>query len=313
MPPLPQPVVLDLLALAVGKTALKEQMSPEEFRGHISGKYDDLVDGERLKLQVVWNLFAPRTGFDPKVAACPMCWLKTLEGRLGVPVDLPGELSSLKSSDVATNAAKVFVRKEDVDRLLGPDSGGRARATTPLPASYVRAAVAAPPPSAVFDTVMEPVEPGALPVEPGAPPVEPGASPPSMTNQIATVRLPPAEAVSARQKTFALIAAGALLMSATVIGITLKGSCGKAPTPITLQVANLPVKAGEKLGKDANFVLTDPSWLSSPESDRKSQLRSALEGLRPSGVENLALFDSDGRLRASAQWTGTDAQIKFYQ
>jgi len=312
MPPLPQPVVLDLLALAVGKTALKEQMSPEEFRGQISGKYGDLVDGERLKLQVVWNLFAPRTGFDPKVAACPMCWLKTLEGRLGVPVDLPGELSTLKSSDVATNAAKVFVRKEDVDRLLGPDNGVRARATTPLPASYVRAAVAAPPPSAVFDTVMEPVEPGAPPSEPGAPPAEPGAPPLSMTNQMAAVRLPPPAPVSAHQKTFALIAAGALLVSAAVIGITLKGSCAKAPTPVTLRVANLPVKVGEQLGKDANFVLTDPAWLSSPESDRTAQLRSALDGLRPSGVENLAVFDSEGKLRASAQWTGTEARVKFY-
>lgn len=316
MPQLPQPVLLDLLSLAVGKTALKEQMSPEEFRGQITGQYDELVDGERLKLQVIWNLFAPRSGFDPKVAACPMCWLKTLEPRLGVTVELPAEISFLKSSDVATNAAKVFVRKEDIDRLLGPDAGGRMRATTPLPTSYVRAAVAEPPPSAVFDTVMEPlVEPGAPPVEPGAPPaLEPGAPPLSMTSQMNAVRVKaaPPMTISSQQKAFAMVAAGALLVSAAVIGITLKGSCGKAPTAITLRVANLPVKGGQQLGKDASFVITDNAWLNAPQADRETQLRAALDGLRGSGVENLALFDADGKLRASAQWTGSDARIKFY-
>ncbi len=312
MPLLPQPVLIDLLSLAVGKTALKEQMSPEEFRSQISGQYDELINGERLRLQVVWNLFSPRTGFDAKVAACPMCWLKTLEGRLGVPVDLPGELGSLKSSDVATNAAKVFVKREDVDKLLGPDTGIRARATTPLPASYVRAAVATPPPSATFDAVMEP---GAAPLpEPGALPIEPGAPPLSMTRQVATVSraVAPPMTMSSQQKAFAVIAAATLLASAAIIGITLKGSCAKAPTAIELRVANLPVKGGAQMGRDATFVLTDPTWLAAPEPDRKSQLRSALEGLRARGIENLAIIDGDGKLRASAQWTGTEARVKFY-
>jgi hypothetical protein len=102
------------------------------------------------------------------------------------------------------------------------------------------------------------------------------------------------------------------VVSAAVIGITLKGSCGKAPTAITLRVANLPVQGGQQLGKDANFVLTDPAWLNAPQQERETELRTALDGLRASGVENLALFDADGKLRASVQWTGTDARVKFY-
>src|SRR5206468_8350655 len=138
-----------------------------------------------------------------------------------------------------------------VDKLLGPDTGMRARATTPLPASYVRAAVAAPPPSAVFDVVMEP---GAEPLpEPGAPVIEPGAPPLSMTGQMAAVsgKVQTIVVVSPKQKLFATLAALALLASAAVIAVTLKGTCAREPTPIVLRVANLPVKAGEQLGKDA--------------------------------------------------------------
>jgi hypothetical protein len=318
MPPLPQPLVLDLLSLAVGKTALKDQMPLEEFRSTIAGQFDELLSGDRLRLQVVWNLFSPKTGFDPKVAACPMCWLKTLENRLGVAVELPNDLAGLKSSDVATNAAKVFVRREDVDKLLGPDSGaGRVRQTTPLPTSYVRAAVAAPAPVAQFNAV----EPGALPIEPGAPPVEPGAPPaPSLTSQVVTVPAATSRPmgvhhveVTARQKTYGMIAAGVFLVSVAVIGLTFRGTCAKPPTTIELRTAVMPVKAGQQFGHDAQFVLADPAWLTTgTEAERATALRAALTDLHGRGVDNLSIVDANGKLRASAQWTGTDARVRFY-
>ncbi len=313
MPAPAQPIVVDLLVFAVAKTALREHLSAEEFRAQISDQYEALVSGDRLRLQVMWDLFAPRTGFDPKLAACPMCWLKTLENRLGVLVELPGPLAQLKSSEVATNAAKVFVRREDVDRLLGPDTGVRVRSTTPLLATMGRAAKGTPLPATL--------EPGAAPLlsQPGAAPLsEPGAAP--LVTPLAGVRvtgpqsrpLPPPVGMSAGQRTLITVLAGGLVIAMAIAGVTLRGSCAKAPTAIELNTTHLPVRSGERFGRDASFVLTDPNWLKVPEADRTAQLRSALDALRPGGVDNLAIRDANGALRASAQWTGTEARVRFY-
>jgi hypothetical protein len=305
------PVLQDLLALAVSKTALKDLIPPDEFRAWFGENAASVTAGDRLRLQPVWDQFAGKPGFDAKVAACPMCWLKTLEPRLGASVELPTGLAGLKASEVATQAAKFFVKREDVDRLLGEAPANLpTRSTTPLPGS-VRTAAAGEPGALPID-----LEPGAAPIdlEPGAPAVnlDPVYEPePAPVRQPTGKFRPKAGLSPERRRIVGMIAGAVSLGSLLFLAVTTRQSCAKSPTAISAP-AGLPVKPGGRLGRDARFVLEDPAWKQQPAETRTQQLRDALDSLRGSGIDNLVVVDANGKLIATAQWHELNTVVRFY-
>jgi hypothetical protein len=327
--------VLELIALAISKSSLKDMLSADELRTRLDAGYDALTADGRLKLQVLWDQYSGQNGFDPKTAQCPMCWLKTLEPRLGMSVDLPAPLAGLKTTDVATQSAKVFVRREDVDKLLGPDTGPKARLSqelatpgpagqpvTPVPSrpSTPLPARTTTPPAGIRSGAAAAIEPGAPPVDPGAPP-EPGAPPidpgaPARVARSTSGFKPPAErrALSPAHKRILAIASVVVsLASVAFLGASLRSGCSKPAVALDVRAAGpIPIKQGVRRGSEARLTLADPAWLGLPEADKRTQLTNALAALKPSGVESMVIVDGTGKTRASAQWVSGAPRVRLY-
>jgi hypothetical protein len=325
--------ILELVDIMVAKTVLKDWVPVQTVREQLQAAWPTFHDGQRLRLQVLWDVFAGHAAFDAKVAQCPMCWIKTLEPRLGVVVDMPAPLASLKTNEVATQAAKFFVKREDLDRVLGPDSSGRGRVPTPpgiaLPRSPtpvpgrltpVPGALAAVEPGAAASVGAD-AEPGALPLEPGAPPVDPGAPPldplAPEPPQARSSRFAPPKAQASlldEHRTKILGLSGVVVVAAlAMLAVQLRSGCSRPPVGIDAQVlAGLPVKKAVRRGNEAQATLIDPGWLALPVAEREAKLSQALDALRREGMDTLVLVDDKGAMKASVQTVGGKARIRFY-
>jgi hypothetical protein len=324
MPPPPKETVIDVLALAVGKSALREQVEVDELRTLLSAAYSGVADESRLRLQFIWDLCESRDGFDAKVAAAPMCWLKSLEPRLGMVVELPTSIAGLKTSDIATNAAKCFIKRDDVDRLLGPDAArqsgslgairlsGANPIQSPAPgASRPSADLPTGLPTGLDDALAEPGAPPVdLALEPGAPPVK--LSPPPVTRSRGTAVID--HGLTPRQKKQAILSIAGLLISLVVLALVWRANSGVAPATVDGSAfAGIPVAKAERLGADVRLTLSDGVWLQGELSGRDKALRGALDDLHANGVNTVTVVDEHGRARGGVQWIDGRPKVVWFK
>jgi hypothetical protein len=318
--------ITQLLVLAVDKSMLKDQLPGSELRPIVDAVYPSLTDGGRLRLQIIWDLYAAKEGFDAKVAAAPMCWIKSLEARLPLAVDLPDSLVNLRNSEIATNAAKCFIKPAEVDRVLGLD----APRATPGPQPGVRTSGQARVPSLnepglgrtgsgsvpALDVRLgdTPAAAAALDIDDlGAPPVnldtlgaQPAPSRTTLTQQPAVFQA----GMSSKQKKLLVFSLVTLVAAGLVLYLTLRDEA-IAPQKADVSVLEgVPVTEALRMGTTSRYVI-DPAWLEQPEATRTEVLRNAAARLQSQGIETVLLVDARGKPLGSAAWIGPDLRVRW--
>jgi hypothetical protein len=223
-----------------------------------------------------------------------MCWLKAQESKLGVKVTLPAALAPLKASEQATMVAMCPVKTRELDHVLsGFDAPMPGELTAPVEVPIERSQRRTWPP------------PGDAPERPRRTTKPPGYTPPPK----------PSDGPSSRRKTIGAIAGVVALLTAVFVATTLFRACDTSVNYEKIEasdLAGLPVKDPRALGSQVGATLTDSSWLSRPEAERRKQMAEALQRLQNRHVSVFYLQDEQQRMLASAQFKGQEVLVLFY-
>jgi hypothetical protein len=126
--------LVDVILLALGSTPLRE-LGLDALRGVLaSDPRLSILDGA-VDLDPVWEVISSQPGFDVELAGPPLCYVKTLEERLGVAVRLPRSLADLTDSEVRLRGSRCRPAREEIERILRPIELARSREVPPVTAS----------------------------------------------------------------------------------------------------------------------------------------------------------------------------------
>ncbi len=90
-----------------------------------------ILDGA-IDLQPVWDVLEAQPGFDAEIAGPPLCFVKTIEDKLGVEVRLPATLAALPAGEVRSVASRCRPPREEIERILGGGEPERRARTAPI-------------------------------------------------------------------------------------------------------------------------------------------------------------------------------------
>jgi hypothetical protein len=119
--------VIGSIVLAFSHSSLKEVAGTDALRSVLGGNYRDIVKGDTIDLQPVWDLLKDQPGFREEAALPPFSLLKSWEEGLKGTVQLPREMGSLSAAELMVNAARCQVPKSQRQAALDPE-GSRQRA-----------------------------------------------------------------------------------------------------------------------------------------------------------------------------------------
>jgi hypothetical protein len=123
--------IVELILLALGDSKLRD-MGLGAMRGVLQSDPRLAVLDGSVDLQSVWELLEGQPGFEPQAALGPFCFLKTLEPRLQVTIQLPPPLRGLSDTEITRNAGTCRPDREEVERAIkGEIDSGRARPVKP--------------------------------------------------------------------------------------------------------------------------------------------------------------------------------------
>lgn len=91
-----------------------------------------VLDGV-VDLQSVWQVLEAQPDFSREATSAAMCYVKGLEGRLGVQIRLPKSLETMTASEQAQEASHCPARREDIERVLTKIDATRATGPAPTP------------------------------------------------------------------------------------------------------------------------------------------------------------------------------------
>lgn len=254
--------IIDALVLACQHSALREIVGTDALRSVLDVEYRELIADGGFNLQPVWELFQDQPGFEPQHAAPPLCRFKSWERQLGVEIALPNQLRNLSEAEQANRANECDVPTVELQKIL--------RGT-----------------NAEDETAAEKKSPRKR----------------QLSQEIAT-HTDDTHAVSPRRRMLQIAASVVAVVCFTITGVVLYRDC--APTPsfqkVDLGTSNqIPIAKADRLGPQVRLVLSNESWLTEPESERREQLEAMLRGLESQGVQVIYIRDQQGKARAIAQ------------
>lgn len=277
MPVAPR-LVFDAIVLAFSRSELRDVVGTDALRTALDGLAKDMLAGDTLRLQPLWDLLESQPGFARNAAAPPILRIKTWQIRLGLDVELPAAFGDVGDEDCTRYAAECKVTPDELEAVLTP------RTPTPTPV------------------------PTPVPAAPAA----------KRTPKRATTAPPVREAREAararaeqRRKRWSLIAGGAVLAAIVSITISLWPSHGENELDASALTTEIPLTHVRKSGAMIAAVLGDPSWLAKPEDVRKKQLEEALAKAHALDATQIIMFDPKGQIVASVQTNRNKLIIAF--
>lgn len=284
-------VVLEALILGLGRSPVTKVVSIELIRGALEVNIEDVVVGDQVKLDAVWLTLEPLPGFDAKSAMPAFCWMKQNEAKLGMKVELPAKMSSISVPDRVAMAAMCPIKPRELDHVM---SGHAA----PAPGE-----------------ITAPIE---LPIERQGerktrPPLADGKKPTMPPS--AEVMAKPAAPSPSKRKILGGVAGVAATLALAFTGMTLYRACDSSVQYKKIEgvdFAGLPVKDPRLLGTQVGVTLTDPSWTTRPEDERRKQMTEVFQRLQSRNVSVFYVQDQAQKTVASAQWRGRDIVVLFY-
>lgn len=287
-------MVLEALVLAIGRSPIIRVVSIELVRSALEMSLNDIVSGDRVNLNVVWKTLEPLPGFDARSASPPMCWMKAQEAKLRLRVDLPPALAAMKASEQATIAAMCPVRPRELEHVLaGFDAPAPGELTAPVEVPIERSQRRTwPPPDDSARPRRTTKPPGyAAPAKK----VDSGPSP---------VR-----------KMLGYVAGAISVITLVFVGMTVFRACDTRVKYEKIEASDLggiPVKNPRALGSQVGATITDPSWMSHPEAERRKQMTEAFKQLQNQHVTVFYVQDEQQHMLASAQFRGHEIVVVFY-
>jgi hypothetical protein len=119
-------VIVELVLLGLARSRLKDT-GLDALRGVLlSDARLAVLDGE-VDLQPVWDVLEGQPGWDAAAARGPFCFVKSLEPRLQVTVNLPGAMATLTAAEIAGHAAGCRPKRDDIERAIADEPPRRRR------------------------------------------------------------------------------------------------------------------------------------------------------------------------------------------
>ncbi len=116
---------MEALVLAFSHSKLKDVVGGDALRMVLAGQYRDMVSGNTMNLQVVWDLLHDQPNFNVEDAKPPFCAMKSWEKELRVSAQLPSQLADLGPTEILALASHCAVPKKL--RQLAFDREGEMR------------------------------------------------------------------------------------------------------------------------------------------------------------------------------------------
>lgn len=260
--------VIESLVVAFSHSEAKDLVGTDALRTVLTGQSRELLVGDELVLQPLWDLLAEQPGFSPELVAPAFCRVESWRDRLGVKVTLPAAMADMPEAERRAACDRCIVPARELATIL------RGESDTPAPEPITPAPAKKPTTRLSVD--------------------DPGTGPHKKKSR---ERRPGLEAA----------AAAVALLTFTFAGVTAYRACGTSSGLEEVQVAlppKLPVSETRRLGAELRATLDDPAWQRRPAAERRETLASALRSLRADGIEVLVIVDAQGNEVASAQWAG---------
>lgn len=112
----------------------------------------------------------------------------------------------------------------------------------------------------------------------------------------------------------AWVAGGALVIALSVSGVALFRALNTSPDWASVDqtdvAGDIPVSRARLFGKQLGLTLSDDGWLKRPAAERKQQLETALRRADIPDLATVFVEDSQGRVRATAQWYDMPPKVR---
>jgi hypothetical protein len=109
--------IVELLLLALADSKLKDVGLPA-LRGVLQSDARLAVLDGAVELEAVWELLEAQPGWEPQAAYPPLCFVKALEPKLQIKVNLPKAMNGLDEAAVMKHAVECKPKRDDVDRII---------------------------------------------------------------------------------------------------------------------------------------------------------------------------------------------------
>ena len=109
--------LIELVVLALGSSQMRD-VGLKALRGVLASDPKFSVLDGAADLQPVWELLESQPDFQSGAAVSALCYVKALEGRLGISIKLPAALDELTPADRLTHASHCRPKREDIDRVV---------------------------------------------------------------------------------------------------------------------------------------------------------------------------------------------------
>ncbi len=257
--------VIELLILAFGETELRD-MGLDAMRGVLRSDPRLSVLDNALDLDPVWELLSGQPDFRPEPATAAICFVKSLEARLGIALKLPEKLAQMSEVDIVRATEKVRPKREEVEKIFAAPTieGVPTRGARP------------PRPKGTTGPLRAPRE----------------AKKPRF-------RIPRQAALAV---TGLIVLASVGWIAIYVLANTARTPQFQA---IDLGfAAGIPLKDAGLWASEVHATIGDASWLTRPAEERKAALAKAVAQLhaRHPDVRALVIKDGANGIRATAQW-----------
>jgi hypothetical protein len=109
--------LIELVVLALGASQMRD-VGLKALRGVLASDPKFSVLDGAADLQPVWDLLESQPEFQKAAAVSALCYVKGLEGRLGISIKLPAQLDEISAADRLEQAQACRPRREDVERVV---------------------------------------------------------------------------------------------------------------------------------------------------------------------------------------------------
>lgn len=268
-------ILIELLVHTLAKSTLREVVAPEALRTVLASEYHEMVRGDVCDLQPLWDLLAAQPGFEPKAAYPPLLYVKSLEPRLGLRIELPREVGPIGATERETFVALLPVKRDEIEKILaGTFERGDASASLSTPTVTGSGSARAS--------------------------RSPGRT---WAGEAAEAAAPPDPAAARRRRLVVGAVSGAVaLASLIVVVVTLAGGSKLAFRPFDVRAiaGSLPATSARAFGAELHVVVSDARWWERTAEEREADLAAAFAAL-PAEFAVLVIEDEQGRPKASVQ------------
>lgn len=279
-------VIIEALVLVFSRSKISKLVGTDALRTVLTAEYRQHVSAGKLNFEPLWTLLEAQPGFDPQLAAAPICRFKTWEKLFGLQVILPPALSSLSDTEIREQAMSCDVPAKELQALL------RSQTT--------------PPPDDI-----------SLPANSAAARRAEKAKRIGRESGSLRARKSVASQPKNRRKILQIGAIAVTVVAFGIAGARLYKGCNPEAEYQVVSISTLsqvlPISKTDRLGGQVRAHLSNDGWLSKDEAARKADLQAAFAAVQPTGANALLIYDTRGALKASVQpLSATALSFKFY-